>query len=129
MSLSTVISPKAWDEAHLLLHVMFLRGDSALLWWLDYFFFWAPSRNLNNHQTDIPIYCHLTQGLRWNPFVVACNFFKRGNHDWAIRFQVFFMFDNVSHFSNLLKFSVNSMLLLDMIFSPKPHHFRSSTKI
>ena len=82
-------------------------------------FFWAPSRNLNNHQTDVPIYCHLTQGLRWNPFVVACDVFKRGNHDWALRFQVFLMFDNISHFQDLLKFSssLSRALINDLTYA------------
>ena len=105
---------------------MFLRRktmtkllDSMLLLWLDYSISWAPSRNLNNHQTDVPIYCHLTKGLRWNPFVVACDVFERGNHDWAIRFQVFFMFDNVSHFPDLLKFSssLSRALINDLTYA------------
>ena len=123
--LYTVTSTKMAEMTSIfVLHVTFLRGktmtkllDSIMMTGL--LFFLSPSRNLNNHQTDVPIYCHLNQGQRWNPFVVACDVFKRGNHDWAIRFQVFLIFDNVSHFPDLSKFSssLSRTLINDLTYA------------
>ena len=123
--LYTVTSTKMAEmNSIFVLHVTFLRGktmtkllDSIMMTGL--LFFLSPSRNLNNHQTDVPIYCHLNQGQRWNPFVVACDVFKRGNHDWAIRFQVFLIFDNVSHFPDLSKFSssLSRTLINDLTYA------------